>query len=160
MTTPTTPPVDLQAIEARSIEEQRLKARVGVWVSHPSFYPLSKRTVGQLQEDAAALLSLIREKDQVIERLEGELADFQDALTPDGKELHRQLAQSKSELDAVVLELDLQRDQTRAAWDQIATLKAGQEARELALLQYALPWCHIRTVLNQFNATYSGEKMK
>lgn len=70
MTTPTTLPVALQAIEARSIEEQRLKARVGVWVSHPSFYPLSKRTVGQLQEDAAALLSLLREKDQVIERLE------------------------------------------------------------------------------------------
>jgi hypothetical protein len=131
MTTPTTPPVDLQAIEARceGLEENEI-------VPLPVFR-------------VRALLSLSREKDQVIERLERELAEWRETYMDErGTTWIRPTAEAYYRVCKA-------RD----------TLKAGQEARELAIMQFGRDrggWTSYTTeaLLQEYNATHSGEKMK
>lgn len=130
----TTPPVDLQAIEARCEAAYRSPDDGGfsTFILH----------IDEAIADVKALLSLLREKDQVIERL-NERADI-------------------AENSAKVFYKD-----RAAVIAQLATLKAGQEARELDLLQFAAfgfgvncDEARAALFVENFNATHSGEKMK
>jgi hypothetical protein len=140
MTTPTTPPVDLQAIEARCEAATegpwdvgngtKLEPETSIYCddalgtriadAHNSYTATSheqeKRNatfIAHARTDIPALLSLIREKDQVIERLEAEKKRTADVLSLEGF------------ADAATAIIEYQYVKT-----QLDDLKAGQEARE------------------------------